>query len=270
MQREQQEFHKVGIKSNVECFADYNRINKNWANLLREQDGQGFDDFLVGDNDPMERYLLFRRPPPADVLVLGAGTGRHVQSANVLGYNAKGVTLGRMNVAFAKWKFDLDLEYADCCATPFEDSAFDIVIGTQLFEHIHSPYLFLFECNRVLRPGGLLVLEWPPMFDSRGGTSVDINDYGKLDEYMEHYGVTHHFNTWTPIQAQIMAQRAHFTNVEVYVAQVPPEIQEVGGSPPQGCSLITRSSSYFYSHVSPGMLVMYAIKKEGPLPQYMR
>lgn len=270
MQREQREFYKSGSTLDKECLIDYKRINKNWFNLLSAQDGQGLDDYMVADNDPMERYLLFRRPPPADLLILGVGTGRQVQSANMLGYNAKGVTLGKRNVAFAKWKFDLDLEYTDCCATPYADSSFDIVIGTQLFEHIHSPYLFLFECNRVLKPGGLLVLEWPPMFDSRGGTSVDINDYEKLDEYMQHYGDTHHFNTWTPAQAQIMTKRAHFSNVEVYSAGVPAELLDSAGQPPQGYSLITEKSRYFYSHISPGMLIMYATKRQGNVPRYMR
>jgi 2-polyprenyl-3-methyl-5-hydroxy-6-metoxy-1,4-benzoquinol methylase len=45
---------------------------------------------------------------------------------------------------------------------PYGDESFDVVICGELIEHlIIGPHNLLFECNRVLRPGGLLLLSTP-------------------------------------------------------------------------------------------------------------
>jgi SAM-dependent methyltransferase len=43
-------------------------------------------------------------------------------------------------------------------SVPCEDSSFDVVLSTQVLEHVTDPGLYLSECNRVLRPGGRLLL----------------------------------------------------------------------------------------------------------------
>jgi SAM-dependent methyltransferase len=45
---------------------------------------------------------------------------------------------------------------------PFPDNHFDVVVATEVFEHlIFSPTHFLFEIHRVLKPGGIMVLTTP-------------------------------------------------------------------------------------------------------------
>ena len=41
---------------------------------------------------------------------------------------------------------------------PSEDASFDLVLSTQVLEHVAEPELYLSECFRVLRPGGQLLL----------------------------------------------------------------------------------------------------------------
>lgn len=41
---------------------------------------------------------------------------------------------------------------------PVEDASFDVVLSTQVLEHVADPALYLSECFRVLRPGGQLLL----------------------------------------------------------------------------------------------------------------
>lgn len=38
------------------------------------------------------------------------------------------------------------------------DASFDVVLSTQVLEHVDDPTVYLSECFRVLRPGGILVL----------------------------------------------------------------------------------------------------------------
>lgn len=44
---------------------------------------------------------------------------------------------------------------------PFEDESMDIVLYTEVFEHIKNPISALEEFHRVLRPGGKCILTAP-------------------------------------------------------------------------------------------------------------
>ena len=55
--------------------------------------------------------------------------------------------------------------YFDGRLFPFPSGSFDAVLCSQVFEHVFSPAEFLLEINRVLRPGGCLVLTVPFVWD---------------------------------------------------------------------------------------------------------
>ena len=44
---------------------------------------------------------------------------------------------------------------------PFKDATADIVLCTQVLEHVQRPWDLISECRRVLKPGGFLVLSAP-------------------------------------------------------------------------------------------------------------
>jgi ubiquinone/menaquinone biosynthesis C-methylase UbiE len=49
----------------------------------------------------------------------------------------------------------------DVCHMSFEDSTFDVVILTQVIEHIYGFENALSECMRILKPGGLFLISFP-------------------------------------------------------------------------------------------------------------
>lgn len=75
--------------------------------------------------------------------------------------------------AFQKWakkekielfEVDMDPFYAKSGAQtklPFEDGSLDLVVASEIFEHLISPLLFLQETSRSLKPGGLMLLTTP-------------------------------------------------------------------------------------------------------------
>ena len=55
--------------------------------------------------------------------------------------------------------------YYDGKTVPFPDSSFDIVLSTQVIEHVEDYDLYLSEAFRVLKAGGVLILTCPFVFE---------------------------------------------------------------------------------------------------------
>jgi Methyltransferase domain len=56
----------------------------------------------------------------------------------------------------------------DACVMPFADASMDVVLITQVLEHIPEPIAVIGEIRRVLKPGGTLLLSVPSIFPQHG------------------------------------------------------------------------------------------------------
>ena len=105
--------------------------------------------------------LIRRHAGGTDLLDIGCAQGFFLFSASKAGYAAKGVEISQDAVAYARNEFGLDVE-----AQPFEElrfgaAHFDVVTLWQVLEHVPYPLTMLREVNRILRPGGLVVVSTP-------------------------------------------------------------------------------------------------------------
>lgn len=62
---------------------------------------------------------------------------------------------------------------------PFERDSFDVVLCSQVFEHVADLPMFISEISRVLRPGGRLVVSMPFIFNEHGAP----HDYRRFSVY---------------------------------------------------------------------------------------
>lgn len=62
---------------------------------------------------------------------------------------------------------------------PFADGSFDSVLCSQVLEHVFSPAAFVAELSRVVRPGGVLVLTVPFVWDEH----EQPFDYGRYTSF---------------------------------------------------------------------------------------
>jgi len=103
------------------------------------------------------------RPGPLRLLDVGVGTGRAVRYIEAAGVADRleliGIDVATDRLVFPeRWILVRgDIEKG----LPFADDSFDVVTCEQVLEHVHDPARLVAEMDRILRPGGLLVVGTP-------------------------------------------------------------------------------------------------------------
>jgi 2-polyprenyl-6-hydroxyphenyl methylase/3-demethylubiquinone-9 3-methyltransferase len=96
---------------------------------------------------------------PGAVLVdLGCGGGVLAPHVQPLGYRHVGVDLVAMSLVQAREHGVVPIR-ADAHAVPLADGCADVVSAGEILEHVADPSTVVQEACRLLRPGGLLVLD---------------------------------------------------------------------------------------------------------------
>lgn len=93
---------------------------------------------------------------------------------------------------------------------PFGDAAFDVVVCMELLEHLcYSPAHVLHEANRVLRPGGTLLLTTPNALNAE--TVVDVLRGRSYGEHYSGYGPSdRHNREYTRAEVDAVLRAANF------------------------------------------------------------
>jgi len=110
-----------------------------------------------------ERLLASLVTPDSSCLDVGCGDG--LRSGVWLNQHAGtyvGVDISSRAVEAARNKLNIDARViSDATSLPFEDETFDLIVCIEVLEHLFEPQLAATEMRRVLRPGGILVVQVP-------------------------------------------------------------------------------------------------------------
>ncbi len=93
-------------------------------------------------------------------LDVGCSIGATVRASQQMGWQASGVDISQAAVDFCR-DGGLDCHKVDGAALPFEDESFDLVTNWHVIEHVPNVAETLAEWKRVLKPGGVLMIETP-------------------------------------------------------------------------------------------------------------
>jgi SAM-dependent methyltransferase len=116
----------------------------------------------------------FGIPPTAQVLDVGCGTGSNLRLLVELGFgDVTGLDRSEDAVRWCREKQLPPVERGDLCALPFPEDHFDLVLATDVLEHVDEPDAGVAELRRVLRPGGTLIVT-VPAFESLWGLQDDV------------------------------------------------------------------------------------------------
>lgn len=125
---------------------------------------------------------------PGRMLDLGCGDGTVLWLARQDGWDVEGVELFPEHAKLVRETLGLNVETSDITAYTGVDEAWDCVVLTHVLEHLPNPVGALAKIRRLLKPGGIGVLEFPNIdaFDARLRRLLD-----RLRLHRRHYAATY-------------------------------------------------------------------------------
>ncbi len=113
----------------------------------------------------MAAYKFFREHVRGrKVLEIGFGEGYGTYYLSEVSKEITGIDVSHSLVEHAKSKYSRENLYfirSDAATLPFPDSSFDVVVSSQVLEHVKDYMGFLRETARVLKPGGTALVATP-------------------------------------------------------------------------------------------------------------
>jgi len=103
---------------------------------------------------------------PGRLLDIGCSLGYFVEAANARGWQAGGVEISAHASEEAR-KIGLDVKTGVLEDARYADSSFDCVTMWDVLEHVPDPTKHMIEVNRILPPGGLVVIGTPNLDHTR-------------------------------------------------------------------------------------------------------
>jgi SAM-dependent methyltransferase len=109
----------------------------------------------------MRRWRIYRLSHFVRIgraLDIGCGSGRFLRALRHAGWEVAGLELNDDTATAARTVHGLMVETA---LEAFADNSFDLITITHVLEHIRDPHQMLADCDRLLKPGGIIAVAVP-------------------------------------------------------------------------------------------------------------
>jgi ubiquinone/menaquinone biosynthesis C-methylase UbiE len=134
----------------------------------------------------VQRVQKHRTLSGREVLDVGCGYGALSTALTQAGAHVHAVEVDRHKLdtgaeLAAGAGHDIDFRLVDSEQLPFDDASMDAVFLFDVIEHVGDPATSIAECRRVLRPGGILYVEFTPYYSLTGH---HLYDFTKLPVHL--------------------------------------------------------------------------------------
>jgi SAM-dependent methyltransferase len=116
---------------------------------------------------------LLRGIPAGRALDVGTGSGGNTQTVAELGWQVTGLEYSTTALQLAGAR-GLPMVQGDARALPFDDASFDLVMSTDVWEHIEDDHQVAREAFRVCRRGGRALIAVPTSMSLWSGHDVAL------------------------------------------------------------------------------------------------
>ena len=143
----------------------YDKFSEEWSKKINDSETNKRIRIIYEELLPKE-YLKGKK-----FLEVGCGLGYFSNKASKIGANVTGIDIGPNLVEINKKKTPKGVfKVASASDLPFKDETFDVVLSTEVIEHVNNQKSALKEMCRVLKKNGILVITTPnrffkPLFD---------------------------------------------------------------------------------------------------------
>lgn len=163
---------------------------------------------------PLMRFAS-ELPGPLRVLDVGCGNGYLAGQFAAQGHAAVGIDLSEQGVniarkAFPKARFEV-LGTSDHMLDDLKEAPFDLIVSTEVIEHLYSPRPFVDGCLRALRPGGRLILTTPYHGYLK---NLVLSLAGKWDRHADPLWDGGHIKLWSRASLGRLLTERGFENVQ--------------------------------------------------------
>ena len=103
------------------------------------------------------RSIIEARVRPGRVLDIGCSAGYFLDTMR--GWDCYGIEIPSTWADVARGKYGRNIHIGSLEDAEFPENYFDVIAFQDVFDHLPSPMDYLQACNRLLRPGGLVVIK---------------------------------------------------------------------------------------------------------------
>jgi SAM-dependent methyltransferase len=131
--------------------------------------------WYVGRRRLFERIVLrLGLGAESRVLEVGTSAGTNLRMLSEAGFRkVSGIDVSELAVELCRAKGFRDVQVSDVHHMPFDEAAFDLVLATDVIEHLDDDRSALREIRRVVRPGGYVLVS-VPAFPSLWGFQDEV------------------------------------------------------------------------------------------------
>lgn len=109
----------------------------------------------------LSRQFRFSLSQKTKVLDIGCAGGAFLQAARNLDLSATGIEPSKWLSNYARTEHGLDVRTGTLFENTFSEATFDIVTLWDVIEHVPDPNKELIEVRRILKPDGILIVNYP-------------------------------------------------------------------------------------------------------------